>query len=171
MQKELHDLVNQQIQHEFFSAYLYLDIANYYADKNLPGFSHWFEMQAKEEQDHAMLFIQYLRDNGERVVLAEISAPSIDCKTIKEPLEKAYDHEKFITAAIHTIYEKAMAAKDFRLMEYLIWFIREQSEEEKSVKDILDKLCLLGENNAALYMIDTELKARVYTPATMTAPQ
>lgn len=158
------DLMNKQINRELFSAYLYLDMANYYINENLDGFANWFQIQEKEERDHAMLFVQYLQDNDAKVILEDIKAPGADYSSIKEPLDMAYAHEKSITKAIHAIYDQAMQDKDFRTMQYLNWFIKEQNEEEKVVKDICNKLSLLGSKKQGIYILNNELKARVYTP-------
>lgn len=165
MKQELTELINEQINREFFSAYLYLDIANYYLSENLDGFSNWFQIQAQEERDHAMLFIDYMRGNDASVELKEIHAPNVDFSSPKEPLEVAYAHEKSVTNAIHHMYDTAMQVKDFRTMQFLNWFIKEQNEEEKIVKDIREKLSLLGAKKQGLYLLDNELKSRTYTPA------
>lgn len=164
MNQTMIDLMNKQINREIFSAYLYLDMANYYIEENLNGFANWFQIQEKEERDHAMLFVQYLQDNEAKVILEDIKAPGAEYSSIKEPLEMAYAHEKAITKAIHAIYDQAMQDKDFRTMQYLNWFIKEQNEEEKIVKDICNKLSLLGSKKQGIYILNNELQARVYTP-------
>lgn len=164
MNQEILGQINEQINKEFFSAYLYLDIANYYHEESLDGFANWFQIQAQEERDHAMLFIDYLRNNDAEVVLQEISAPGASYDSAKAPLEVAYAHEKSVTKAIHDLYDKAMQLKDFRTMQYLNWFIKEQNEEEKIIKDIREKLSLLGGKKQGLYLMDNELKTRSYTP-------
>lgn len=163
------DCINEQLNKEFFSSYLYLDIANYYLGEHLDGFANWFMVQEKEERDHAMLFVQYMLDNDVKVKLKEIKAPAGEYDSVKAPIEMAYAHEKLVTKSIHAMYEKAMQLKDFRTMEFLNWFIREQTEEEKVVKDLSEKLSLLGGKKQGLYMLDTELKSRTYTPASLNA--
>lgn len=160
---EVSNLLNEQINKEFYSAYLYMDMANYYADQSLNGFEHWFVVQMQEERDHALLFRQYLLNNGEQVILTQIAAPEIGYKNFKEPLTEALKHEQFVTASINTIYEAAYKNKDFRTMQFLDWFIKEQGEEEKNADDNIKKYDLFAGDPKGLYMLDNELKARVYT--------
>ena len=154
MNANVSKLLNEQINKEFYSAYLYLDFANYYASVGLDGFENWYRVQAQEERDHAMLFYQYLQNNGEGVTFEAIA---------KTPLKKALEHEKLVTASIDAIYAAAYEAKDFRAMQMLDWFIKEQGEEEKNAADLITKMELFGGDSKGLYMLNSELKARVYT--------
>ena len=155
-------LLNEQVNKEFYSAYLYLDFANYYASVGLDGFENWYRVQAQEERDHAMLFYQYLQNNGEPVVLEAIAKPEWEKGDHMVPLKKALEHEKLVTASIDTIYAAAYEAKDFRAMQMLDWFIKEQGEEEKSASDLITKMELFGGDSKGLYMLNSELKSRVY---------
>ena len=110
MDAKVSQLLNEQINKEFYSAYLYLDMANWYDTKGLDGFSNWFEIQAKEEQDHAMLMYQYLHNNDQTVTLEAIAKPDKVYGELIDPLKAAYEHEQFVTASIHTIYAAAKAA-------------------------------------------------------------
>lgn len=163
MDKKVRDLLNDQINKEFYSAYLYLDIANFYASKGLDGFSNWYEIQAKEEQDHAMLFYQYLQNNSQTVMLEAINKPDKVYESLSTPLAVALEHEKYVTCLIHTIYVAAQAANDFRTIQFLDWFVKEQGEEEKNAADLVTKMELFGNDAKGLYMLNSELKARVYT--------
>lgn len=160
-------LLNEQINKEFYSAYLYMDMANYYADKGLNGFENWFLVQAQEERDHAMLFRKYLLNNGESVVLTEIAAPNEKYDNHKVPLVKAFEHERFVTDSINNIYDAASKIKDFRTIQFLDWFIKEQGEEEKNADDNIKKYELFGNDSKGLYLLDNEMKARVYAPPTL----
>lgn len=160
---EVSKLLNEQVNKEFYSAYLYMDMANYYADQSLNGFEHWFIVQMQEERDHALLFRQYLLNNSEQVTLTQIAAPESGYKNFREPLTQALEHEQFVTASINTIYEAAYRNKDFRTMQFLDWFIKEQGEEEKNADDNIKRYDLFGLDPKGLYMLDNELKARVYT--------
>lgn len=160
---EVSKLLNEQVNKEFYSAYLYMDMANYYADQNLNGFENWFIVQMQEERDHALLFRQYLLNNSEQVILTQIAGPETGYKNFREPLTQALEHEQFVTASINTIYEAAYKNKDFRTMQFLDWFIKEQGEEEKNADDNIKKYDLFGGDPKGLYMLDNELKARVYT--------
>ena len=167
LNKELVTLLNNQINMEWYSAYLYLDIYGYYSDQNLNGFGTWFNIQTQEERDHALLFMKYLLNNSEKVTLQDIKAPNTDFKTFREPAEAAFEHEKKVTASINNIYATAYELKDFRTMQFLDWFVKEQGEEEKNTEDVVKKYDLFGTDAKGLYMLDAELATRIYTPATL----
>ena len=156
-------LLNQQVNKEFYSAYLYLDFSNYYLDKELNGFGNWYRIQAQEERAHAMLFMDYLQNNGERVELEAIEKPCIELTDNKSPLVEGLKHEQYVTSLIHTIYEAAYAVKDFRTMQFLDWFVKEQGEEENTADGLVKKYELYGSDPRSLYMMDNEMAARVYT--------
>lgn len=160
---EITKLLNEQINKELYSAYLYMDMANYYADQGLNGFENWFFVQTQEERDHAMLFRQYLLNNGESVVLTAIASPNEKYDDYKAPLQKALEHEQFVTDSINKIYEVAYKISDFRTMQFLDWFIKEQGEEEKNADDNIKKYDLFAGDPKGLYMLDNEMQARVYS--------
>ena len=160
-------LLNEQINKELYSAYLYMDIANYYADQSLSGFENWFFVQTKEERDHAMLFRQYLLNNSEIVTLTAIAAPEQAYTDFRSPLVLAFEHEQYITASINAIYEEAHNNKDFRTMQFLDWFIKEQGEEEKNADENIKKFDLFANDSKGLYMLDSELKTRIYNPPSL----
>ena len=162
MDAKVSALLNEQINKEFYSAYLYLDIANFYNAKGLDGFSNWYEIQAKEEQDHAMLMYQFLHNNSEKVTLEAIAKPDKVYSALMEPLQAALAHEQFVTASINTIYAAAQAVNDFRTLQFLDWFVKEQGEEEKNASDLITKMELFGNDPRSLYMLNSELAARVY---------
>ena len=163
LDKKVVELLNDQINKELYSAYLYLDMSNYYADENLGGFANWFMIQTQEERDHAMLFLQYLQMNGEKVTLKQVDAPDKTFNNFKDPLTAAYEHEQYVTSLIHTIYDAAYSVKDFRTMQFLDWFVKEQMEEERNTDDLIKKFDLFGSDAKGLYMLDSELGARVYS--------
>lgn len=167
LDQEVVKLLNEQINREFYSAYLYLDMANYYADENLNGFENWFFVQTQEERDHALLFRQYLLNNSESIALSEIAAPNEKYNDFREPLVKAFEHEQYVTESINKIYEAAYKVRDFRTMQFLDWFIKEQGEEEKSADDNIKRYDLFAGDPKGLYMLDNEMKARVYAPPTL----
>ncbi len=156
-------LLNEQVNKEFYSAYLYLDFANYYAEQGLNGFANWYKVQAQEERDHAMLFIQYLQNNGEKIELKAIDKPDKVLDGIKKPLEYGLEHERYVTSLIHKIYDEAYSVKDFRTMQFLDWFVKEQGEEETNAEDLIKKTELFGNDSKGLYMLDNELSSRIYT--------
>ncbi len=163
MNEKVSALLNDQINKEFYSAYLYLDMANFYSQKGLDGFANWYEIQAKEEQDHAMLIYQYLQNNGEKVTLEAIGKPDKTFTTLMDPLKAGLEHERYVTSLINTIYEAAQEAKDFRTTQFLDWFIKEQGEEEKNSMDQITKMELFGDDARSLYMLNSELGARTYS--------
>lgn len=164
MDKNVHELINDQIQKELYSAYLYMHFANYFEDEGLKGYANWFMIQAQEERDHALIFRTYLLDNGEKVVLKAIDQPEGTFKSHLEPLEESLAHEKYITASINKIFAAAAKVDDFRTMNFLQWFIDEQMEEEANASDMVSDMKLFGEG-AGLYGLDQEALARTYTPA------
>ena len=167
LSKEVTKLLNEQVNKEFFSSYLYLDISNYYDLKNLNGFSNWFRVQAKEELDHALLFLSYMQNNNAQVLLTSINSPDGVYTDFKAPLTTSLEHERMITASIYNIYSEAAGQKDFRTQQFLNWFITEQGEEEKNAEDLIDRYELFGYDAKSLYLLDTELAARVYAPPTL----
>ena len=162
LNQKITDLLNEQITKELYSAYLYLAMANYYNDEGLDGFENWFYVQAQEEMDHAMLMRTYLLNNDEKVRLEGIDAPNADFKGFDDPLAQSLAHEQFVTRSIHQIYAVAYEEKDFRTMEFLNWFIKEQGEEEKNATDLIRKFELFGSDAKGLYSLDQELSTRVY---------
>lgn len=156
-------LINEQINKEFYSAYLYLEFANFYAEAGLNGFENWYRVQAQEERDHAMLFFDYMHNNGEKVTLEAIEKPQCDFSDNAAPLAAALKHEKYVTALINGIYAAAQEANDYRAMEMLNWFVKEQGEEEKNASDLITKMKLFGSNPEGLYMLNSELAGREYS--------
>ena len=163
MNKKVAELINDQINKEFYSAYLYLEFANYYADAGLDGFENWYRIQAQEERDHAMLFYQYMHNNDEKVTLKAIGQPECELTDNMAPLTKGLEHEKYVTELIHTIYAAAQEDHDFRTMQMLDWFVKEQGEEEKNATDMITKMELFGSDAKGLYMLNSEMAGRVYT--------
>ena len=163
MNEKVAALLNDQINKEFYSAYLYLDMANFYSKKGLDGFANWYEIQAREEQDHAMLMYQYLHNNDGVVTLEAIAKPDKAFTTLMDPLKAGLEHEKYVTSLINTIYAAAQEVNDFRTTQFLDWFIKEQGEEEKNSTDLITKMQLFGDDARSLYMLNSELAARVYS--------
>lgn len=155
-------LLNQQINKELYSAYLYLDMSNFYYAKGLDGFGNWYYIQAQEERDHAMLFQQYLQNNGAKVKLTAIDAPDKEFNALDDPLAAGLVHEQYVTSLINTIYEAAQKAKDYRTCQFLDWFVKEQGEEEKNAQDLIDRFALFGSDAKGLYMLNAEMAARAY---------
>lgn len=160
-------LLNEQIMKELYSAYLYLNIANYYSDEGLVGFENWFYIQAQEERDHAMLIRTYLLNNDEKIKLLPIEAPQGEYKEFVDPLKETLAHEQSVTASIHNIYAVANKQQDYRTTEFLNWFVQEQGEEEKNATDLIKKYELFAKDGKGLYELDQELSSRTYSPPTL----
>ena len=162
LNKKVADLLENQINKELYSAYLYLDMSNYYYANNLDGFGNWYKIQAQEERDHAMLFLEYLQNNGEAPKLAAIDAPDKAFKTFRDPLAAALEHEEYVTSLINNIYAAALETHDYRTLQFLDWFVKEQGEEEKNASDLITKMELFGSDARGLYMLNQELAGRTY---------
>jgi ferritin len=167
LNKEVAKLLNEQITKEFYSAYLYMDMANYYSEQSLDGFENWFLVQMQEERDHALLFRQFILNNGEAVNLESIDAPTKNYSSFRDPLVMAYEHEQTVTASINNIYDVAYQVKDFKTMQFLDWFLKEQVEEEKNADDNVKKYDLFANDPKGLYLLDSEMKTRMYNPPSL----
>ena len=163
MNEKVRALLNQQINKEFYSAYLYLDFSNYFKANNLDGFANWYMIQAQEERDHALLFYQYLQNNNQDVTLDAIAKPELTAAEHMDVLKAGLAHEEYVTSLINDIYAEAYATKDFRTMQFLDWFVKEQGEEETNANDLIAKLELFGSDPRSLYLLNQELGTRVYT--------
>ena len=160
---KVRDLLNQQVNKEFYSAYLYLDFSNYFEARGLDGFANWYKIQAQEERDHAMLFYQYLHNNNEAVILDAIAKPDKELDSDMTVLKAGLEHELYVTSLINDIYAAAYEVKDFRTMQFLDWFVKEQGEEETNANDLISKMELFGSDPKSLYMLNSELGTRVYS--------
>ena len=155
-------LLNTQVNKEFYSAYLYLAFSNYFTEAGLDGFANWYQIQAQEERDHAMLFVQYMQNNDEPVVYESIDQPKFDAKEHRDVLKAGLEHERYVTGLIHNIYGAAYEVKDFRTTQFLDWFVKEQGEEETNATDLVKKMELFGSDPKSLYLLDQEMAARTY---------
>ena len=163
MNNKVHELLNQQINKEFYSAYLYLDFSNYFKAKGLDGFANWYMIQAQEERDHAMLFYNYLQNESKTVTLEAIPKPDKVFESGMDVLKAGLEHEEYVTSLINDIYAAAYEVKDFRTMQFLDWFVKEQGVEERNANDLITKMELFGSDPRSLYLLNQELGARVYT--------
>lgn len=161
-------LMNEQIQKEFYSSYLYLSMEAYFASKNLPGFANWFHVQALEEKDHALMMFNYLNKVGGRVRLMQVDAPMVDFASTEELLKVNLEHELFVTASIYGIMDAAIAERDYKTNSFLQWFVNEQVEEEENATNNISKYDLVKGDGRGIMMLDAEMATRVYTPITTT---
>ena len=158
--KTMQDAMNDQINKELFSSYLYLSMAAYFEDKNLPGFAHWMRIQEAEEREHAMKLYDYLLERGGKVTLRAIDAPKTEWSSTLEVAQEVAAHEAKVTASIHALYETALKEKDYPAQVMLQWFITEQVEEEKNAAEIVATLKLIEERGTAVLMLDHRLSKR-----------
>ncbi len=160
MNKKVSELLNAQVNKEFYSAYLYLGISKFFTQQDLPGFAAWYKVQAEEEQEHAMKIYAYLLDQDEDVSLDAIAEVKAEFKTILDAVKEADKHEHYITDEIVKIMDAAVADKDYRTQLMLNWFISEQQEEETNSKEMVAKVKRLGNDAKNLYLLDKELAER-----------
>ncbi len=160
MKGAVKDVINEQIKHEFYSAYLYLSMAGSFEVANLPGFAHWMYKQSEEEREHAMKLFNYLLDRGEHVQLLPIEQPPNAFRSPLDTFEQALEHEKDITSRIHRLYGLSVQEDDYPAQVMLNWFVAEQVEEEKSASEIVERLRMAGDDDAALLLLDKELGER-----------
>ncbi len=161
--ENVRQLLNDQINKELYSAYLYLDFSNYFKAAGLDGFANWYMIQAQEERDHAMLFYTYLQNENMPVTLEAIAKPDKELTSHMAVLKAGLEHELYVTSLINNIYAAAYDARDFRTMQFLDWFVKEQGEEETNANDLITKMELFGSDAKGLYMLNQELAARVYS--------
>lgn len=160
LSKEIQDAINDQIHHEFHSAYLYLSMCAYMESENFPGFAHWMRLQSTEEVNHAMKLFDYVNDRGGRVTLKGLEQPPANFKSILDTFEQAYEHEKKVTKMIHNLYALATRENDYATQVALQWFITEQVEEEDNAMTVVDRMKIAGTDGAALLFLDRELGSR-----------
>ena len=160
-------VLTEQINKEFFSAYLYLSMSAYFSDLGLLGFANWMRVQFQEEKAHAMLMYDFLINRGEKVILRAIEAPKNTWQNPLELMQEALAHEVYVTGLINNIITVAEEVKDRATMSYFNWFIDEQVEEEANAQDIISKLKLIGDDKSALYLLDKDLSTRVFVQPVM----
>lgn len=158
--KPMQDAMNEQINKELFSSYLYLSMTAYFEERNLSGFAHWMRMQADEERGHAMKFYDFIIERGGRVMLKGIDTPKTEWSSSLEVAQEVAEHEAKVTASIYALYELALQEKDYPAQVMLQWFINEQVEEEKNAAEIVANLKLIEDRGTAVLMLDKQLGKR-----------
>lgn len=154
------DALNEHVNKELYSAYLYLAMAAHFEASSFPGFSHWMKQQAKEEYAHAMKFWNFIYDTGGTVRLLRIEEPKASYTSPLDAFRDALEHEREVTKAIHDLYARALEEKDYPAQVFLQWFVNEQVEEEKTAGYIVDSLTKLGDSSASILLFDRELGGR-----------
>ncbi len=164
LSKEMEQRLNDQINEELYSSYLYLSMSAWFEHQGLNGFAKWMKVQAEEEKFHADKFYNYVHERDGRVILRAIEAPPSDFSSSREVFTEALNHEIKVTGLINGLADLAVTEKDHATNQFLQWFIEEQVEEEASVRQVLDELKLTGDAGGGLFMLNRELGQRTFTP-------
>ena len=160
--RKMEEALNEQINAEIYSAYLYLAMAAYFKSINLQGFAQWMKVQWQEELVHALKIYEFVGERGGRVVLKAIAEPPVKWKSPLAAFEAAYAHEQKVTGRINDLVNLAISEKDHATNAFLQWFVNEQVEEEASADQIVQNLKMAGDSAGALLMIDHELGKRQF---------
>lgn len=161
--------LNTQINKELYSAYLYLTFADYYDDRGLKGYANWYMIQVQEEVDHAKILRRYLLDNDFKPTMEAIDKPDLTFSNDLEPLEAGLKHEQYVTSLINDCYKAAYDVHDFRTMQLLDWFVKEQGEEETNAKDMINDYNLFAATPQGLFDLDQKYLTRTYIAQTTLA--
>ena len=164
LSQKLEAALNEQMNKEIYSAYLYMSMSAYSSHSGLKGFANWFMVQYHEEMSHAMKFYDYIIAQGGRVRLMSIEEPPAEFGTPLDMFEKTLKHEQFVTRCIHDLAALAEAEKDDEARAFLEWYVKEQVEEEENDNKIIARLRPAGDSQEALMAIDSGLAARAYKP-------
>jgi ferritin len=158
--KTVESALNEQVQKEFYSAYLYLAMAAWFEANSLPGLAHWMGVQSEEERQHALKILKFLQDRGGAVRLQAIDAPPAKWKSTLDVFERTLEHERAVTASIHKLYELSVKEADYAAQVMLQWFVTEQVEEEKNVEEILSQVKRVEAHDTAVLMLDHQMGKR-----------
>ncbi len=164
LSKKIEKALNNQINAEFYSAYLYLSMSAYLQDISLTGFANWMRAQYEEEEFHALKMYDYLLERSGQVKLETVKAPPYRWKNIIDVFETVLKHEQEVTRSINELMTLAIKEHDHATANFLQWFVDEQVEEESTVSDILAQLKLVGGKGSGLFMLDREAAQRKFTP-------
>lgn len=162
IEENVKEILNEQINKEFYSAYLYLAMSAYLSEIGLYGFCRWTKIQAWEEIDHGMILFEYLIKQNSKIELKKVKAPEINFENPKQIFEQIYAHEKSITEAINNIAKLTENECDLATRKFIDWYLEEQIEEEDSIRKILAKMNIFGTEKSSLYLLDKELGQREY---------
>ena len=158
--EKMQNALNNQINEELFSAYLYYAMSAYFHDINLNGFAQWMKAQATEEMAHVVRFYNHIIDRDGRVEFMAIKGPQKEWESPLAAFQAAYDHECYITGKIHELVSISKEEKDRAADTMLQWFVEEQVEEEATAKEVVDQLRLMGDSGSVMFMLDREMKQR-----------
>ncbi len=166
LKKKMQEALNEQINKELWSSYLYLSMAAYFEDQNYPGFANWMRVQAKEEVSHAMKIFDYVHARGGRVFLKPIAEVPSQWDDVKTAFDETLKHERIVTESIHELVDLAIKEKDHATNNMLQWFVEEQVEEEATADEILNKIEMTEGKPHALMMVDKDLAGRIFVDET-----
>lgn len=164
LNKTMEKALNEQIQAELYSEYLYLAMSAYFQDQNLTGFAHWMRVQAREEDIHAMKIFQYIIEQSGHPRVMSLDQPPRDYKSAEDIFKAALKHEQYITKRINNLVDLAQKEKDKATESFLQWYVDEQVEEENSVDKVIKQLALVKGDGPGLWMLDQEMGTRMFTP-------
>ncbi len=167
LNERMQQAVNEQINAELYSAYLYASMAAFYTSINLPGFANWMRVQVQEEMLHATYMYDFISERGGRVQLMSIAGPPVEWPDPAQPFKDAYAHELEVTRRINELMNLAQELRDHATASFLLWFVNEQVEEEANADKVVKQLHLTGNVGSGLFMVDRELALRVFTPPTV----
>lgn len=169
LSEKMENALNEQINAELWSAYLYLSMAMQFENSGMSGVANWFKIQFKEEQAHAEIFMNYINQRGGRVELKAIDAVPTTWESPLDAFKATLAHEQKVTALINSLFGLAEAEHDYATRDRLAWFVNEQVEEEDNARQLIDKFTLIGNDGMGLYMLDQELAGRTYVAPSILA--
>jgi len=162
--KKMEDALNEQVNAELYSAYLYLSMESYFKSQNLNGFANWMRVQTQEEITHAMKIYEFIDERGGRITLKAIDGPDTEWDSPLEVFKAVYEHEQKVTSLINDLVNLAIEEKDHATNTFLQWFVNEQVEEEASADQVVQQLKMMEKAPGGLFLLDRELAQRVFTP-------
>ncbi len=158
--KKMEEMLNKQLNSEFYNSHLYLAMAAWFEGQNLPGFASWMEIQAEEERKHALKIYNHLKERRGNIKISQVPLPPSEYKSALEVFQAAYDHEVSVSREINNLMEAALAEKDYAAVQLLNWFVNEQVEEEAQTDAVLQQLKMIGESRGSLMYIDRHMAKR-----------
>jgi len=160
LDRKLLKMLNEQLNREIYSGYLYWSMASWFDANNLKGFAHWMKKQAEEEINHAKKFYEYINDRQEKVEMLPVEAPKSSWSSPLEVFEDTFAHEQKVTEMINSLVDAAREANDHATFEFLQWFVKEQVEEEANAEEVVQKLRFAGDSPSVILMLDQALGSR-----------
>ena len=169
LKEKMLNALNEQINAEQYSAFLYLSMSAYLNDKGLPGFANWMYIQYQEELTHANKFFNYVNERGGKVEIKAIKQVDIEFESVIDVVEKTLEHEQLVTSLVNNLVDIAISESDHATQSFLRWFVDEQVEEEANVQEILDTLKLINGQVNGIFMLDREMRQRTFVDETQAA--